>query len=264
MKETSWEYAGRSVAEATQIALEELGLEQDDIHVEILEEPQKGFLGLGGKEARIRVELIGEWEVLGKKQEAVAAAAAEEITPLAVAEEHPRVDTAVARLVEEEEEEEEEYIPTESTEKPVKMVNDILGMIGVEAMVEAREREDSVVVDVWGDDVAIMIGKGGATLDALQYLVNISCRRTGEVSKKIIVDIEGYRKRRKAKLEKQAEQTAHDVIAREKSIEMMPMSASERKIVHMALRQFDGVWTESTGDEPNRRVVVNPDNPSST
>ena len=110
MKETSWEYAGRSVAEATQIALEELGLEQDDIHVEILEEPQKGFLGLVGKEARIRVELIGEWEVLGKKQEAVAAA--EEIAPLAVAEEHPRVDTAVARLVEEEEEEEEEeYIP---------------------------------------------------------------------------------------------------------------------------------------------------------
>jgi len=262
MKEKSWEYTGRSVEEATQIALEEIGLEQDDIHVEILEEPQKGFLGLGGKEARIRVELIGEREVLGQKKEVVAAA--EEGAPVTIAEDRPRIDTRVKRPVEEEEEEEEEYIPTESTEKPVKMVNDILGMIGVEAMVEGREREDSVVVDVWGDDVAIMIGKGGATLDALQYLVNISCRRTGEVSKKIIVDIEGYRKRRKAKLEKHAEQTAHDVIAREKSIEMMPMSASERKIVHMKLRQVDGVWTESTGDEPNRRVVVNPENPRST
>jgi len=78
------------------------------------------------------------------------------------------------------------------------------------------------------------------------------------------VDVEGYRKRRKAKLEIQAEQTAQDVISRGQSIEMMPMSASERKTVHMTLRGIDGVWTESTGDEPNRRVVVNLGNPRST
>src|SRR5450756_799561 len=69
MRERSWEYVGRTVDEATETALEELGLERDDIYVEILEGPQKGFLGLGGKEARIRVELIGEWEVLGKTRE---------------------------------------------------------------------------------------------------------------------------------------------------------------------------------------------------
>jgi spoIIIJ-associated protein len=259
MKEKAWEYTGRSVEEATQIALEELGLEGDDIHVEILEEPQKGFLGLGGKEARIRVELIGEWEVLGKRQ---APPAAEDVSPDEPEERMP-AQPVLAGLADEVAER-EEYIPTESTEKPVKMVSDIIGMIGVEAMVEAREREDSVVVDVWGDDVAILIGKGGATLDALQYLVNIGCRRGGEVSKRIIVDVEGYRKRRKAKLENQAEQTAQDVISRGQSIEMMPMSASERKIVHMTLRGIDGVWTESTGDEPNRRVVVNLGNPRST
>lgn len=197
--------------------------------------------------------------MLGKKQETPAA---ESSAPAAVVEKKAPVETVVTRPAEEKEE--EESFPTESTEKPVKMVKNILGMIGVEAMVEAREREDSVVVDVWGDDVAILIGKGGATLDALQYLVNIGCRRSGEVSKKIIVDVEGYRKRRKAKLEKQAEQTARDVETRGQSIEMMPMSASERKIVHMALRQIDGVWTESTGEEPNRRVVINPDKPRST
>ena len=262
MKEKAWEYAGRSVEEATQIALEELGLEADDIHVEILEEPQKGFLGLGGKEARIRVELIGEWEVLGQKQ---AAPAAVETSPTEPAERMP-APAAPSKRAEfaEEEAEEEDSVPTENAEKPAKMVKDIIGMIGVEARVEAREREDSVVVDVWGDDVAILIGKGGATLDALQYLVNIGCRRGSELSKKIIVDVEGYRKRRKAKLEKQAEQTAQDVISRGQSIELMPMPASERKIVHMTLRGIDGVWTESAGDEPNRRVVVNPDNPRST
>jgi spoIIIJ-associated protein len=254
MKEKSWEYTGRTVEEATQIALEELGLERDDIFVEVLEESQKGFLGLGGKGARIKVELIGEWEVLGKKERPEPPESEEPAPPQAA----PAAEKAY-------EEPEEEYMaPRETSNKPVKMVEDILSMIGIEAMVEMREREDSLVVDVWGDDVAILIGKGGATLDALQYIVNISCRRNGEVQKKIIVDAEGYRKRRKAKLEKQAEQTANDVISRGKSIEMQPMSASERKIVHMALRSMDSVWTESTGDDPNRRVVVHPGKPSST
>jgi spoIIIJ-associated protein len=256
MKETSWEYTGRTVEEATQIALEELGLERDDINVEVIEESQKGFLGLGGKGARIRVEMIGEWEVLGKKEKAPSSEADEPA---------PSEEKALPlREVEYEESEEESMVPRETSNKPVKMVEDILAMVGVEAMVEMREREDSLVVDIWGDDIAIMIGKGGATLDALQYIVNISCRRTGEVSKKIIVDAEGYRKRRKAKLEKQAEQTASDVIARGQSIEMQPMSASERKVVHMAVRKMDDVWTESTGDDPNRRVVINPGKPSST
>lgn len=264
MKEKAWEYTGRTVEEATQIALEELGLERDDIYVEVLEESQKGFLGLGNKEARIKVELIGEWEVQGAKEKAPAAEASPE--EVESEERPPGREQAPASMeaYEEEEEEEDFAVPTESTIKPIGMVKDILGMIGVEAMVEGREREDSVVVDVWGDDVAILIGKGGATLDALQYLVNIGCRRTGEVSKKIIVDVEGYRKRRKAKLEKQAEKLADDVKARGKSMEMQPMSASERKIVHMALRRVDGVWTDSTGEEPDRRVVIHPEKERST
>ena len=255
MKEKAWEYTGRTVEEATQIALEELGLERDDINVEVLEESQKGFLGLGGKGARIRVELIGEWEVAGKKAEPASKQPTEEAKSEAPSA-PVKQDKAEDKV---EKPAEEDYVPRETSDKPVKMVEDILSMIGVEAMVESHEREEAVVVDVWGDDVAILIGKGGATLDALQYLVNIGCRRTGEVSTKIIVDVEGYRKRRKAKLEKQAEQTADDVISRGTSIEMPPMSASERKIVHMALRKIDGVWTESTGEDADRRVVIHPE-----
>lgn len=261
MKEKAWEYTGKTVEEATQIALEELGLERDDVFVEVLEESQKGFLGLGNKGARIKVELIGEWEVQGKKREEKS-----EEPPAEVEEGAPEeasVPTKAAHA-EAREEEKDASVPMESSVKPIAMVKDILGMIGVEAMVEGREREDSLVVDIWGDDVAILIGKGGSTLDALQYLVNIGCRRTGEVDKKIIVDAEGYRKRRKAKLEKQAAKVADDVKARRKSIEMLPMSASERKIVHMALRQVGGVWTDSSGEEPNRRVVIHPETERST
>lgn len=258
--EKSWEYTGRTVDEATLIALEELGLERDDIYVEVIEEPQKGFLGLGGKEARIKVEMIGEWEVLKRepathpppREETIAEQAKGNVAPEPRAEPEP------------EEPEEEEYMPQVSSDKPGHMVKEILGYIGVDATVEAREREDSMVVDVWGDDVAILIGKAGVTLDALQYIVNISCRRTGEVDKKIIVDVEGYRKRRKAKLEKQADQMARDAISSGRSVEMPAMSASERKIVHMALRNVDGVSTESTGDEPSRRVVINPESTRST
>jgi spoIIIJ-associated protein len=239
MKERSWEYEGRTVVEATQTALEELGLEKDDVHVEVLEEPQKGFLGLGGKGARIRVDLIGEWEVLRKTDE----------------------EPGSTREMEVEEEEpglQESILKTHDKEKPLKMTNDILDIFMIDAMVEVADKEDSVVVDVWGDDVAILIGRGGSTLDALQYLVNVSCRRTGETSKKIIVDIEGYRKRRKVKIEKQVEQLAQKSISQNRPVEMDPMNASERKIVHISLRGNDGVWTESIGDGTERHVVIHP------
>lgn len=239
MKEKSWEYEGKTVEEATQIALEELGLERDDIHIEVLEEPQKGFLGLGGKEAKIRVELVGEWEVLGKTKE------------------EPKSAVGLDKEIESFQRPESDTLALDKG-KPVEMTKDILGILEIEAMVEAREKEDSVIVDVWGEDVAILIGRAGSTLDALQYLVNVSCRRTGEITKKIIIDVEGYRKRRKAKLEKQVEQLAEKAISQNRTVELDPMNASERKIVHMALREIDGVWTESIGEGPERHVVIHP------
>jgi len=235
MREKAWEYTGSTVEEATQIALEELGLERDDIHVETLEEEQKGFLGIGGKGAKVRVELIGEWEVLGKRD------------------------------AEQEEEEETEFFdesleqekpPTSNTGKPVGMVEDILAIMDVDAMVDVEEKEEAVVIDIWGEDVAILIGKEGKTLSAFQYLVNVSCRRKDEVSKRITVDIEGYTKRRISRIEKEALQLAEKAVLKGKSIELPPMTPSERKVVHMTLRDFDGVWTESEGDDRDRRVVI--------
>jgi spoIIIJ-associated protein len=120
------------------------------------------------------------------------------------------------------------------------------------------------VLDVWGEDVAVLIGKGGNTLDAIQYLVNICCRRTGIESKRIVVDIEGYRKRRKSRLEKEAEQLARRVIEQKKSLELPPMTPSERKTVHMVLSNVNGVRTESEGEDLDRRVVIYPDENRST
>jgi len=237
MREKAWVYTGSTIEEATRIALEELGLERDDIHVEILEEEQKGFLGIGGKGAKVRVELIGEWEVLGKRE---------------TEEEEEETETHDVSL-------EQDKAPTSNTVKPVEMVEDILAIMGVDAMVEAGEKEEAVVVDIWGEDVAILIGKEGRTLSALQYLVNVSCRRRDEVSKRITVDIEGYTKRRISRLEKEALQLAEKAVSKGKSIELPPMNPSERKVIHVTLRDFDGVWTESEGDDRDRRVVIHPE-----
>ena len=237
MREKAWVYTGSTIEEATRIALEELGLERDDIHVEILEEEQKGFLGIGGKGANVRVELIGEWEVLGKRD---------------TEEEEEETETYDVSL-------EQDKAPTSNTVKPVEMVEDILAIMGVDAMVDAEEKKEAVVIDIWGEDVAILIGKEGKTLNSLQYLVNVSCRRRDEVSKRISVDIEGYTKRRISRLEKEALQLAEKAVLKGKSIELPPMNPSERKVIHVALRGFDGVWTESEGDDRDRRVVIHPE-----
>lgn len=233
MREQSWEYTGKTVEEATQIALEELGLEREDIHVEIIEESQKGFLGIGGKEARIKVDLVGEWEVQGKKENEPANT---------VKKKH-----------------EEKSIEKESKLEQVHMIKEIIRIMDIDAVVEAEEKEESILIDIWGEDVAVLIGKNGNTMDSLQYLVNVASRRRGESEKRVVIDIEGYRRRKKTRLEKKAKELAFKAKSEGKSIEMQPMSASDRKTVHVTLRNIEGVWTESRGEEPDRRILIHPE-----
>lgn len=240
MREKSWEYTGKTVEEATQVALEELGLEKDDIHVEIIEESQKGFLGIGGKEARIKVELVGEWEVQGEKAE----------EPEEEPEEEPIKETQESHEAKE---------LTKASGKQVDMVKEILNIMNIEAMVEAVEKDDSILIDIWGEDVAVLIGKNGSTMDSLQYLVNVSSKRRGDLEKRVVIDIEGYKRRKKARLEKKARDLASKVKHDGKTIEMPPMNASDRKTVHIAIRKIEGVWSESEGEEPDRRILLHPE-----
>lgn len=264
MKEKAWEYTGKTVEEATRIALEELGLERDDINVEVLEEPQRGFLGIGGQKARILVELIGEWEVTAPRKKKSPSRKEEEREPVPQEkkEKAPRARKAPAQPAEElpPVDDDDGYEPATSDNalKVVNMLEDILEIMKIEASVEAKEKEESIVADIFGEDIALLIGRNGTTLDAIQYLVNVTCRKGGEPSKRIIVDVEGYRKRRKAKIEKQAEEAAEKAAAQNRSVELPPMNSAERKIVHMALRGNADVYTESAGDGPERRVVIRP------
>jgi spoIIIJ-associated protein len=140
------------------------------------------------------------------------------------------------------------------------LVMRVLGALGVEAHVDVREDDQSVIVTCTGADVALLIGRHGQTIDAVQYLMNALAHRAfGDERKDVIVDAAGYRERRRVTLESLAIRTAQQVQTSGEPVELEPMTAVERKVVHLKLKEFGGVATTSEGTEPNRYVVVLPD-----
>jgi spoIIIJ-associated protein len=135
-----------------------------------------------------------------------------------------------------------------------------MAAVGVDGHADVREDDESIVVTFRGDDVAVLIGRHGQTIDAVQYLLNaISHRAYGAERKEVVVDAAGYRERRRATLEALAVRTAREVLDTGRRVELEPMTAVERKVVHLRLKELDGVQTASEGTEPNRYVVVLPD-----
>jgi len=135
----------------------------------------------------------------------------------------------------------------------------VVDALGVDGRVDVREDDDAITLTCSGADVALLIGRHGQTIDAVQYLMNaISHRTHGDERKEVIVDAAGYRDRRRVTLESLAVRTAQQVTTSGERVELDPMTAVERKVVHLKLKEFDGVETASEGTEPNRYVVVLP------
>jgi spoIIIJ-associated protein len=145
-----------------------------------------------------------------------------------------------------------------ATEARLLMVR-VVNTLGVDGRLDVREDDDAITLTCSGADVALLIGRHGQTIDAVQYLMNaISHRAYGDERKEVIVDAAGYRERRRATLESLAVRTAQQVCTSGERVELDPMTAVERKVVHLRLQEFDGVETASEGTEPNRYVVVLP------
>jgi spoIIIJ-associated protein len=135
----------------------------------------------------------------------------------------------------------------------------VLDALGVEGRIAVDESDETITLTSSGADVALLIGRHGQTIDAVQYLMNaISHRAYGDERKEVIVDAAGYRERRRSTLEALAVRTAQQVHTSGERVELDPMTAVERKVVHLKLKEFDGVETASEGTEPNRYVVVLP------
>ena len=139
------------------------------------------------------------------------------------------------------------------------LVGRISATLGVAGHVDVHEDDDAVTATVSGADVALLIGRHGQTIDAIQYLLNAMTHRTyGDERKDVVVDAAGYRERRRATLESLATRTAQQVLTSGERVELEPMTAVERKVVHLKLKEIDGVETTSEGTEPNRYVIVLP------
>jgi spoIIIJ-associated protein len=140
------------------------------------------------------------------------------------------------------------------------IVERIADALGLHCRIELDETDEAIVASCTGRDLGMLIGKHGQTIDAIQYLVNaILARSQGEDRKEVVVDAAGYRARRRASLEALAVRSAERALASRASVELDPMTAVERKVVHLRLKEFGGVQTTSEGTEPNRYVVVSPE-----
>jgi spoIIIJ-associated protein len=220
------EATGETVGEAKWAALRELeklapGLDKTAVRFQVVSEGERGLLGVGYAPARV---------IATAPAEAAVAAA-----PPAPGDEGP--------------------IASQARE----VVERIVNAAGIRCRMDIVEDDESVLVSCSGHDLGVLIGRHGQTIDAIQYLANAIVRRTHQDdAKEVVVDAEGYRERRRGTLESLAVRSAKRAAMYGERVELEPMTAVERKVVHLRLKEFPGVETASEGTEPNRFVVVVP------
>lgn len=243
---------GNTEEEAIELALVDLKLSKEDVIIEVLEESNKGFLGIGKKLAKVRVS---------KKKDSKIKEAAKEIKEEIKAE--VKTDAKVKEISKEKKEKavskelNVQEIGTEVETPALDFLKDMIDKMGIDVEVSARENKDGEIhIDINGKDSACVIGKRGQTLDAIQYLTRVVVNRDEENYTKIVVDAGEYRAKREATLTKLAKRLADKVIRTGKPVKLEPMSPYERKIIHSALQNHKKVTTRSEGKEPYRRVVI--------
>lgn len=245
------EKSGKTEEAAIAAALEELGLDRDDVSVEIVERAKSGFLGIGASPAVIRVQYEAPDEELETVAEAVAespAAAPAEAQPAAA-------PAALAAAVDE----------PEGYARIRAFVSGLLEHMGIQAEIEITARDNGGVnVNLSGSNMGAVIGRRGETLDAIQHLTNYAVNRGSDKHMHISVDAESYRAKREESLVRLAEKMAAKAIKYKRSMALEPMNSYERHVIHTALQDYEGVTTSSTGTEPNRRVVVSYEKPQRT
>ena len=151
-----------------------------------------------------------------------------------------------------------ETIPDEPAERVRAIVGRVVHALGLRATVDIDEGDDEIRATVNGDDLGLLIGKHGTTIDALQHLAFRAAFRGADERKQVVVDAAGYRERREAALHRMADRAAAEALRYDRAVELEPMRATERKIVHTYLSERSDVATHSEGDEPDRRLVVSP------
>ena len=195
---------GKTIEEAINDGLLQLGVTQDQVETEVIQVPESGVFGIfGKKEAVVEVRLL---------------------------------NTAAKRA--------EEFL------------GEMLSAMDIPCVIETRQEDNNLFIEIKGEDMGILIGRRGQTLDSLQYLVSLVVNRSGDHYVRVILDTENYRDKRQKTLEALADKMAAKTVRYGRKMSLEPMNPSERRIIHARLQKDDRVFTFSEGDEPYRHVVI--------
>ena len=257
------EATGKNEEAAIASALSQLGLDRDDVSVEVMERAKSGFLGLGGTPARVKVSYEAPDEVPPTQETPVQEVPVKEVPvrEVPVPKEAPPVQETLQPMeavAPSREAEDEAARPAGDTPERIEaFLTGLLAQLDVEAVPRIEERaEGGYQVYLEGERLGALIGHRGETLDAIQQITNYSVNRSRAKRVRIHVDVENYRAKREESLRHLAEKVAGKVVKYRRNITLEPMNAYERHVIHEALQEYPDVITYSTGTEPNRRTVV--------
>lgn len=241
---------GTDIDTAVELALADLKLTIDEVDVTVLEEPSRGFFGIGSKLALVRVEK--------KKNQEVKEPEKKEKKTVEKAEKAQTQKTATPKKEEikkEIEVKEENLVPCEDHEA-LRFLKEVIKEMGLDLDITAKKGENSLYLDIQGKDSGTIIGKRGQTLDAIQYLTSLVANKESDEYTRVVVDAENYRAKREKTLEALANRLANKVVKTKRSVKLEPMNPYERKVIHAALHDHPKVVTRSEGQDPYRRVVI--------
>jgi spoIIIJ-associated protein len=224
----SVETEAKTTEEAIHKACQELGVSREDLEVEVLSNGSSGFLGLGAKNAKIRATV----------KEKSAPPSSEIRSPRAISD-------------------------PQAAETAKKTLQDLLRLLEMEATVDLQEDSERILLDIKGDGSGLLIGRKGQTLDAIEYLINKIVHKDAEDKKRIVVDTENYRLRREDSLVQLAQRLAEKAKRMGRPVTISPMSAHDRRIIHLALQDDKTLRTWSTGSGLYRKVIISPEKKSS-
>jgi spoIIIJ-associated protein len=241
------EISAKTVEEAIELGLSELGLTRDQVEIEVVNPGRGGVLGIGAEDARVRIVAVPE----KPPSDAEPSPIEEEAETLV-----PSVEPATVS----------EVPDPEFVELATSLLKGLLDRMKVLAQVTARMGDDlaeegeepSVILDVTGNDLGILIGRRGETLRALQYMIRLMLSRKLERWESVIVDVESYRVRRRRSLRQLANRMAERVAFSQQRVVLEAMPANERRIIHIALRDHPQVTTTSIGEGDHRKVTILP------
>jgi spoIIIJ-associated protein len=266
----SIEASGPDIESAISKGIAELGVSRDEVMIEVLEEPGRRLLGLGAKQAKVRVTVI-KAPATPAPPPAVTpppASAARTEAPVAPAAKPTQAPAPASEFEEDEDWADEESVTAEDLAEDATVgaetLRELLHHMDINAKVvvrPAKSESDEAqhwTLEIQGRDLGALIGRRGETLAALQYITRLIASRDLERRANIVIDVEGYKSRRETMLRRLAKRMAEQAIQRGRTVSLEPMPPHERRIIHLALRDNPNVTTESVGEGDHRKVTIIP------